>query len=40
MLLHELLLGSGGLLLIVFAMVVMVPAHHSNPFHRAYRERG
>lgn len=37
MLVHELLLSSGGLLLLVFAMFVMVPTHQSNPFHRDYR---
>lgn len=39
MLVHELLLSSGGLLLLVFAMFVMVPQHQSNPFDRAYREK-
>jgi len=38
MLVHELLISSGGLLLLVFAMVVMVPRHQSNPFNQAYRE--
>jgi hypothetical protein len=38
MLAHELLLGFGGLLLIVFAMVIKVPIHQANPFDRAYRE--
>lgn len=39
MLVHELLLSSGGLLLLVFAMFVMVPRHQSNPFDWAYREK-
>lgn len=38
MLVHELLISSGGLLLLVFAMFVVVPPHQSNPFHQAYRE--
>ena len=38
MLVHELLISSGGLLLLVFAMFVMVPRHQSNPFNQAYRE--
>jgi hypothetical protein len=38
MLVHELLISSGGLLLLVFAMVVMVPRHQSNPFNQAYHE--
>lgn len=39
MLVHELLLGFGGLLLIVFALVIKVPIHHKNPFEGACRER-
>jgi hypothetical protein len=39
MLIHELLLGFGGLLLIIFALVIKVPIHHANPFDSAYRER-
>jgi len=38
MLVHELLVSSGGLLLLVFAMFVMVPTHQSNPFDRNYRK--
>lgn len=37
MLVHELLISSGGLLLLVFAMVVMVPRPQSNPFNQDYR---
>lgn len=39
MLVHELLLGFGGLLLLIFAMVIKVPVHHTNPFHHAYRDQ-